>query len=211
MTKFIRYFLAVIALTLLTSAGFAADNASLTSSSIGELRIFTCGHSFHIWMPGWLQQIEALTDIKGHKQVGSSSIGGSRVIRHWDAVDEKHNAKAVVATGQMDVLTLSPMLSPDEGIDKFASLAVEHNPNIRVTIQEFWLPFDRLDCFGEKSHGEQAKTLRDWEDPPLKDPKNKADTSHFDVPNADQIDKLHAPYFQMMNAYVVEENKKLGK
>ena len=31
---------------------------------------------------------------------------------------------------------------PDEGIEKFAKLGVEHNPKIRVAVQEFWMPND---------------------------------------------------------------------
>ena len=42
----------------------------------------------------------------------------------------------------VDVLTLSPIWLPDEGIEKFAKLGLEHNPDIRVTVQEFWLPND---------------------------------------------------------------------
>ena len=211
MMKCFRNLITLIVVALVVRVGFAAENASHTGPVAGELRIFTCGHSFHWWMPGWLKEIEALTDIKGHNQVGISAIGGSQVIQHWNLTDDKHKGKEVVATGEIDVLTLSPRVAPDDGIDKFATLAVEHNPKIRVTVQENWLPFDRLDSFGDKCYGEQAKTLRDWQDPPLKDPKAKPDTSHFDVPTADQIDKLHVPYFEKMDAYVAEENKKFGK
>ena len=56
--------------------------------------------------------------------------------------DEKHQAKAALSAGKVDVLTLSPIWMPDEGIEKFAKLGFEHNPNIRITVQEFWLPND---------------------------------------------------------------------
>ncbi len=141
-------------------------------------------------------------------------LGGSRVIQHWELPDDNNPAKAALKGGKVQVLTLSPMLSPDDGIDKFAGLALEHNSDIRITLQEFWLPYDRLDCFNEKSFGDQARSLRNWEDPPIApgDAQNeKYDTSHFNVPSASQIDKLHAPYFQKMDAYVEEENRKFGK
>ena len=77
--------------------------------------------------------------IEGHAQAGYSGIGGSRVIQHWNLEDEKHQAKVVLSTGKVDVLTLSPIWMPDEGIEKFARLGFEHNPNIRVTVQEFCL------------------------------------------------------------------------
>ena len=40
------------------------------------------------------------------------------------------------------MLTLSPIWMPDEGIEKFARLGLEHNPKIRITVQEFWMPND---------------------------------------------------------------------
>lgn len=179
-----------------------------------ELRIFTVGHSFHCWIPGWLSQVEAETDIKSHKQVGISYIGGSKVIVHWQIPDDKNQAKAALIAGNVDVLTLSPMLAPDEGIDNFATLAAQHNPDIRIALQEFWLPHDRLDSFGEGSYGKEARTLRDWKDPiPAADDPRKGmgDPALFNVPTPDQIDKLHAAYFQKMDDYVIAENKKLGK
>src|SRR5207249_11790887 len=39
---------------------------------------------------------------------------------------------------------LSPTFHPDQGIDRFARLALEHNPEIRITVQASWVPFDGL-------------------------------------------------------------------
>ena len=179
------------------------------------LRIFTIGHSFHAnWLPGWLKQVEEVAGEVVHDQTGVSMLGGSRVIQHWNLPDDKNTAKSMLSTGKVDVLTLAPMLSPDDGITNFARLALAHNPAIRITVQEFWLPFDRLDCFGEKSYGDQATQLRDWADPvdnPADQQKGKLDTAHFNVPTPDQIDKLHAPYFAKMDAYIAEQNRALGR
>ncbi len=192
--------------------GLRGDEAAAPPA--GELRIFTIGHSFHAWIPEWLSQVEAETDIKGHVQVGRSYIGGSRVIVHWVLPDGKNPAKAALTAGKVDVVTMSPMLSPDEGIDDFATLGLQHNPNLRIALQEFWLPHDRLDSFNEGSYGAQARTLRPWQDPaPAPDDPRKGMGSPalFDVPTPDQIEALHAPYFQKMDSYIVDENKKLGK
>jgi hypothetical protein len=89
-----------------------------------------------------LAEVAQNAGIEGHTPAGLSGIGGSRVIQHWNLEDEKHQAKAALSSGAVDVLTLSPIWMPDEGIEKFAKLGVEHNPNIRVTVQEFWLPND---------------------------------------------------------------------
>ena len=47
-------------------------------------RIYFSGHSFHVFMPGILNDIAKKADIKDHTQLGLSSIGGSRVIQHWN-------------------------------------------------------------------------------------------------------------------------------
>jgi len=106
------------------------------------LRVFTCGHSFHVWVVGILADLAEKAGIKNHRIAGVSSIGGSRVIQHWDVPDEKNAAKRALAAGEVDVLTLSPIWLPDAGIENFARLAVEHNPRVRITVQEFWLPND---------------------------------------------------------------------
>ena len=106
------------------------------------LRVFTCAHSFHGFVYGMLAEAAKNAGIEGHTQAGLSGIGGSRVIQHWDLEDAKHQAKAALSSGMVDVLTLSPIWMPDEGIEKFAKLGFEHNPSIRVTVQEFWLPND---------------------------------------------------------------------
>jgi len=136
---------ALLASTLLFSASArsAEENPSAAAAPVPKgLRVFTCAHSFHGFVPALLAEIARSAGIEGHQIAGISSIGGSRVIQHWDLVDEKHQAKAALTGGKVDVLTLSPIWMPDEGIEKFARLAVEHNPEIRVTVQEFWLPND---------------------------------------------------------------------
>ena len=105
-------------------------------------RVFTCAHSFHVFVYRMLAEAAKNGGIKDHENVGLSRIGGSRVIQHWDVADEKNEAKAALRAGKVDVLTLSPIWMPDEGIEKFAKLALEHNPNVRITVQQFWLPND---------------------------------------------------------------------
>jgi len=198
------------------SAVSAKSAAPAAPSPAGAgLRIFTVAHSFHIWLPGFLADVETAAGLPVHQQVGAQMLGGSRVIQHWNLPDEKNKAKAALTGSQVDVLTLSPMLSPDDGIDKFVHLALEHNPKIRITVQELWLPYDRLDSFGEKSYGEEAKRLRDWQDPPPpasnSPAKGKPDLSHFNIPTADQLRKLHAPYFKLMDEYLGKLRQQVGE
>jgi hypothetical protein len=123
---------------------FAADPpapAAADNLPKGE-RVYSIGHSFHVFMPNILTQIAGLARIAGHQQVGLSSIGGSYVIQHWDEPGDKFHAKATLESGKLDVLTIAPLFLPDEGIEKFVRLASEKCPRIRVLVQEFWLPYD---------------------------------------------------------------------
>lgn len=154
------------------------------------LHILTAGHSFHVWMPGLLIDITSKAGITGHQQAGLSSIGGSRTIQHWDAEGEKQKIKPVLMEGKADVLTLSPIYLPDEGIENFVKLGLEHNPNLRITVQEFWLPFD---------------------DPALWATRAKGVTIDRDAKTIAQLREAHAAYFQSMDQHVRELNEKHGK
>src|SRR5262245_24430341 len=122
----------------------AQEKSASTPIETG-LRVYSAGHSFHVFVPGQLVEMAKAAGIKDHVLVGLSPIGGSRVIQHWDVADDKFKSKESLRSGKVDVLTLSPIYLPDEGIENFARLGVEHNPNIRVTIEELWLPFDLYD------------------------------------------------------------------
>jgi hypothetical protein len=146
-----RFCAALCALSLLPFAVRADEKAAVPASSApassvtpvtkGQ-RVFTCAHSFHGFVYRMLAGMAKSAGIADHQSVGMSSIGGSRVIQHWDVADDKFGTKAALTAGKVDVLTLSPIWLPDEGIENFAKLGVEHNPDIRITVQEFWLPND---------------------------------------------------------------------
>ncbi len=105
------------------------------------LRVATCGHSFHVFT---YHQVEAIAKSAGldHQVVGLSSIGGSTVQKHWDVPEDKSAVKQVLKTGKVDVLTLSPIWLPDDAIEQFVKLGIEHNPALRITVQEYWMPND---------------------------------------------------------------------
>ena len=56
-----------------------------------------------------------------------SSIGGSKVIQHWNKPDDKNNAKEARKSGQVYALTLSPIFFLDAGVESFTRLPLEHN------------------------------------------------------------------------------------
>src|SRR5262245_1495930 len=139
-----NHFLAVIGPALFFATAVArSDDAKSTRAIDRGQRVFSCGHSFHVFVPGILNDLAKSAGINDHVQVGMSGIGGSRIIQHWDVAAEKNKAKDALRSGNVDGLTLSPIFLPDDGIANFAELALKHNPNIRITIQEFWMPFDR--------------------------------------------------------------------
>lgn len=124
------------------AAGDVGTVAGQTAAITKGQRLFTCGHSFHILIYRLVGEMASAAGIEDHTAAGVSSIGGSRVIQHWDVADEKNLAKERLKAGAVDALTLSPIWFPDEGIEKFAKLGVAHNPKIRIFVQEFWLPND---------------------------------------------------------------------
>lgn len=166
------------------------QSASADDTAIPGQKVFTAGHSFHYFMPNILTDVCNKAKIDGHKQLGLQAIGGSRVIQHWDYPAEKNTVKPALESGNADVLTLSPIYLPDPGIELLAKLAVEKNPKIRVTVQEFWLPFES-----------QAA----W------DPKNRPKEIDRDSMTVEQLQAAHADYFKAMDAHVTELNEKLGK
>jgi len=149
--KSIYHFLPALAASLLaaflfTPARGADEKSAPVAPSVTKgQRVFTCGHSFHVFVYSLLDEIAKSAGIADHQSVGLSRIGGSRVIQHWEVPDDKFGSKAALTAGKVDVLTLSPIWLPDEGIDNFARLGVEHNPDIRVFVQEFWLPNDEYE------------------------------------------------------------------
>jgi hypothetical protein len=163
-----------------------------TRQSCGQgQRVFTCGHSFHYWSADIVAELAQAAGICGHVVKGISIIGGSRAIQHWDVPEEQNEAQKALRAGTVDVLTLSCMTHPDEGIGNFAKLAAAHNPNVRVTLQELWLPEDRFPF----------------------DPKNRVRRSVDEFNNASIADLVepHQQYFKEMEDYVIALNAEIGK
>ena len=177
--------------TALQAHGEVVSNGVESAPIPAGLRVFSCGHSFHYFLPPILSDMARLAGIKGHQEVGLSAIGGSHVIQHWDVPEAQNKAKAALRDGKVDVLTLSPLHLPDEGIEKFAKLGLAHNPNIRITVEEIWMPFDLYQ-------------------PTFPACTFPAKVDH-NAPTGAELWKLHEPYFQSMDAQIRSLNKSLGK
>ncbi len=183
--------LALLTVTLLPVGRVTAEDKKddkLAEPITKGLRVFTCGHSFHVWVPDIVSDLCKKAEIADHVQIGTSSIGGSRVIQHWDIADDKNKAKEALKTGKVDVLTLSPIFLPDEGIEKFTQLAVENNKNVRILVQPIWLRWDIYE-------------------PTTKRPE-KVDHNAI---TGEELRKRHEVYFKSMDEHIRELNKKQGK
>jgi hypothetical protein len=133
------FFIATLCLAVITAR--AADLQP--PITVGQ-RVATCGHSFHVFTYRQVAEIATSAGLK-HELAGLSSIGGSMVIKHWAVPEEKSAVKQVLKTGKADVLTLSPIWLPDEAIEQFVKLGIEHNPALRITVQEYWMPNDEYE------------------------------------------------------------------
>ena len=151
-------------------------------------RIVFASHSFHWFVPDILKEMVEAAGIKDHVRVAQSSIGGSKVMQHWNVPDAQNKVKEALRTGKVDVLSVSPVHLPDDGIENFTKLALKYNPDIRVLVQEFWLRWDIYE-------------------PTTKIP---AKVDHNAI-TGEELRKRHAPYFQGMDDHIRALNKKFGK
>jgi hypothetical protein len=183
--------LGLLCLFVGTGAALAQDKSAAASSPklvtpIAEgQRVFSIGHSFHVWVPGIVADLATKAETSGHVQVGISSIGGSRVIQHWDLAPEKNKGKDALNTGKVDVLTMSPIFLPDGGIENFVTLALEHNKDIRVIVQPIWLRWDIYE-------------------PTTKRP---AQVDHNAI-TGEELRHRHAEHFRKMDEHIQELNEK---
>jgi hypothetical protein len=136
-----RAFLLVASLTVTIWLGHAADLQP--PITVGQ-RVATCGHSFHVFTYRQVAEMALAAGLK-HQLAGLSSIGGSTVQKHWDVPEEKSAVKQVLKAGKADVLTLSPIWLPDEAIEQFVKLGIEHSSALRITVQEYWMPNDEYE------------------------------------------------------------------
>ena len=89
----------------------------------------------------------------------------------------------------MDVLTLSPTARlPDEGIDKFTELALQHNANVRILVQASWVGFD--------SPSANPRTFRN---------------EQRDVAKPDDLRKVYDPFYKIMCDQVRQLNANQGQ
>lgn len=182
--------LLAVCLTLLATGSAGADDATKSAPAQPKgLRVYSAGHSFHVFMPGILAEIAKSAGIEDHKQVGVSSIGGSYIHQHWAKEGDK-SAKVAIVAEQPDVFTMSPIYLPDDGIDNFVRLCSEKSSKTRILLQEFWLPFDVYDV--------------DYK-------KKKMPAPDRDAMTVEYLRTEYGKYFKVMDEYVADLNRKYDR
>ncbi len=116
----------------------AQDRKADSSAAPPGARVYFASHSLMWYVPKPLGEMAEAAGIQGHELVGLQSLGASTTLQHWDLSDDKNQAKAALKTGKVDVLIMSPISFPDEGIENYVKLGLEHNPNMRFIIQVSW-------------------------------------------------------------------------
>ncbi|MDR3405629.1 MAG: hypothetical protein P4L99_24245 [Chthoniobacter sp.] len=188
-----RFAWAEDAVTKVPAAPASAASASTEAITKGQ-RIYAAHHSYFLQVPPILTEIAKAAGFADQVFVGTKYIGGSKSLYHWNIKDEDNKAKDALKAGAVDVLILTPVYLPDDGIEKFARLGFENNPNIRVTVQEFWLPYDEYQ-------------------PHYYDPPTIPKPQHVDhnAQTGASLRAMHERYFQEMDALVAGLNQSLGK
>lgn len=152
------------------------------------LKVLTAGHSFHVWMPPLVAEMAKAAGIQGHEQLAVSSIGGSQVIQHWNLPPEKNKAKPLLASGKAELFTMAPTFLPDPGIENFVKLGLEHNPRLRFTLQQNWVPY---------------------EDPAIWLSRERPKSVDRNGKTVAQLRAMHDPYFAMIEGHVKELNARI--
>lgn len=152
------------------------------------LKVLTAGHSFHVWMPPLVTEMAKAAGIQGHEQLAISSIGGSKVIQHWDLPPEKNKTKPVLASGKAEIFTMAPTFLPDPGIENFVKLGLAHRADLRFTLQQNWVPY---------------------EDPAIWLSRDRPKAVDRDGKTLAQLRAMHDPYFAMIEGHVKELNARI--
>jgi len=164
--------------------------------------IFACHHSLYAAIPPILTEVAKAGGYPDQVTVGDNMIGGSKARQHWYAPDP-NQAKIALIGGKLDVLILTPLYLPDDGVELFAQLGFAHNPNIRVLLMEPWLPWD---VYNPTTYVSDYKPIPG--EPAFMPRPAKVDHNAATV---DGLQKMHEYFFRMWDAKVNAVNAGLGK
>lgn len=138
MKQFSNLLLAGMVFAFSLHSGFveAADGGD--QSIPAGRRVFYASHSLMWYVPEPLGELATAKGIENHELLGLQKIGASRTLQHWNLPDTENLAKRALATGNVDVLVMSPIQFPDEGVENFVRLGLQLNPRMRFLVQLSW-------------------------------------------------------------------------
>lgn len=100
--------------------------------------VFYASHSLMWYVAEPLGEVTAAAGIHGHELVGLQKIGASRTLQHWNLADPENQSKRALRAGKVGVFVMSPIQFPDEGVEEFVKLGLQHHPDMRFIIQLSW-------------------------------------------------------------------------
>lgn len=159
--------LGCLAATSSAQPGSGKEDSKPSQSPQG-FRVFFASHSLMWYVPEPLGKMAEAREIEGHKLIGLQSLGASRTLQHWNLPDDKNQAKQALKTGEVDVFIMSPISFPDQGVENYVKLGLEHNPQMRFIVQLSWgggdidnqdFPKGAFDNVDKEKTRDQLKTL----------------------------------------------------
>lgn len=134
--------LTILAIMLACGACTAqtANASAVKDAKPAGMQVYYASHSLMWDMPPILTDLTKAYGIEGHNVVKIDQIGVSRTSQFWDrqGTDEQNPAKKALIDGKLDAFVMSPIGLPDEAIEKFVKLGLEHNPKMKFYVQISW-------------------------------------------------------------------------
>lgn len=135
--------------------------------------------------------------------------GGKGTLTAGKKVSQEENAaRQTLKAGKVDVLTMSPVWLPDDGIENFVKLGLATNPEIRVFVQQNWLPWDHYDAKLKPVVGGSDLTMPDGKAIANLRPFTPTAGSKHNAATGASLRKMHEPYFKEFDDHVAGLNKK---
>jgi hypothetical protein len=109
------------------------------------LQVYYASHSLMWDMPPVLTELTKAYGIKDHNVVSIDRLGVSFTRQFWNRPDAQNPAKKALIEGKLTAFVMSPIGMPDEAIESFVKLGLEHNPNMKFFVQISWPGMGLLD------------------------------------------------------------------
>ncbi|KAF2421098.1 hypothetical protein EJ08DRAFT_727737 [Tothia fuscella] len=136
---------------VLASANPIKDNGPIMDRTVAPkgYKIQFVGHSFHVFLPTPLANLAKEAKIEGHETLNFDMLPASYPEQHWAKMQRGQGVVKQNLQGTAELLTLSTReVAPDPAIAQFADFAYQNNQNIKVMVQETWLPVAANDAEG---------------------------------------------------------------